>query len=280
MKQFRILDPNLPDPHAQGLCALAVMTKAPQAGRVKTRLVQPLTPEQAAELNKCFLRDTAAAISTACSRRPACPPKPRRRRVGDEGKKENKDAGASHSEAATGVCGIAVYTPVGAESAYNDILPVGFSLLPQRGEKFGERLYLAAEDLFNCGFESVCLIDSDSPTVPAENFQQAVELLSMRGDGVVLGPSDDGGYYLIGVKQPHRHLFEQIDWSTERVLIQTMQRATEIGLELKLLPTGYDVDDDVSLQRLRKELLANMTPADAAPHTREFLASFVAQQKL
>jgi len=187
---------------------------------------------------------------------------------------------AGASEEATGACGIAVYTPVGAESAYNDILPADFSLLPQRGEKFGERLYLAAEDLFNCGFQSVCLIDSDSPTVPAENFQQAVELLSMREDRVVLGPSDDGGYYLIGLKKPHRHLFEQIDWSTERVLIQTMQRATEMRLELKLLPTGYDVDDDVSLQRLRKELLANTTRADAAPHTREFLAGLVAQQKL
>ena len=252
MKQFRILDPNLPDAGAQGLCALAVMTKAPQAGRVKTRLVPPLTPEQAAELNKCFLRDTAAAISSACSR----------------------------SETATGACGIAVYTPVGAESAYTDILPADFSLLPQRGEKFGERLYFAVEDLFDCGFESVCLIDSDSPTVPAENFQQAVELLSMSEDRVVLGPSDDGGYYLIGVKKPHRHLFDQIDWSTERVLIQTMQRATAIGLELKLLPTGYDVDDGVSLHRLRKELLAGTTSADAAPHTREFLASFVAREKL
>ena len=252
MKQFRILDPNLPDAGAQGLCALAVMTKAPQAGRVKTRLVPPLTPEQAAELNKCFLRDTAAAISSACSR----------------------------SETATGACGIAVYTPVGAESAYTDILPADFSLLPQRGEKFGERLYFAVEDLFNCGFESVCLIDSDSPTVPAENFQKAIELLSMSEDRVVLGPSDDGGYYLIGVKKPHRHLFDQIDWSTERVLIQTMQRATEMGLEIKLLPIGYDVDDGVSLQRLRKELLADTTPGDAAPHTREFLASFVAREKL
>ena len=280
MKQLPILDPNLPDSGAQGLCALAVMTKAPQPGRVKTRLVPPLTPEQAAELNKCFLRDTAAAISTACSRRPACPPKPRRRRVGDEGKKQNKDAGASHSEAATGACRIAVYTPVGAESAYNDILPVGFSLLPQRGEKFGERLFQAVEDLFQCGFGSVCLIDSDSPTVPAENFAEAVELLSTPEDRVVLGPSDDGGYYLIGVKKPHRHLFEQIDWSTERVLNQTMQRASEIGIETKLLPTGYDVDDGTSLRRLCNELLTDPTSADIAPYTREFLASLVDRKKL
>ena len=271
MKQFRVLDPNLPDRGAHGLCALAVMTKAPQAGRVKTRLVPPLTPEEAAELNKCFLRDTVAAISSACSRRP----------VGDEKKMDFKpESRASHSEAATAACGIAVYTPVGAESAYTDILPADFSLLPQRGDKFGERLYFAVEDLFKCGFDSVCLIDSDSPTVPAENFQQAVELLRMSEDCVVLGPSDDGGYYLIGVKKPHRHLFEQIDWSTERVLNQTMQRATEIGIEVKLLPTGYDVDDDASLRRLCNELLTDTTPADIAPYTREFLAGFVKRKKL
>ena len=152
--------------------------------------------------------------------------------------------------------------------------------MPQRGDKFGERLYFAVEDLFKCGFASVCLIDSDSPTVPAENFAEAVELLSRSEDRVVLGPSDDGGYYLIGVKKPHRHLFEQIDWSTERVLNQTIQRATEIGIAVKLLPTGYDVDDDAGLRRLCNELLADTTPADIAPHTREFLASFVERKKL
>src|SRR4029453_12228202 len=108
MKQFRFLDPKLPDRGARGLCALAVMTKAPQAGRVKTRLVPPLTGEEAAELNKCFLRDTAAAILSACSRRS----------VGDEGNRH--ETGASHSEAVTAACGVAVYTPVGAESAYKD----------------------------------------------------------------------------------------------------------------------------------------------------------------
>ena len=248
MKTFRVLDPNFPGRMARGLCALAVMTKAPQAGRVKTRLVPPLTPEEAAELNKCFLRDTAAAISNA--------------------------AGADTA------CGIAVYTPVGAESAYTDILPADFSLLPQRGDKFGERLYLAIEDLCKCGFDSLCLIDSDSPTVPAENFEQAVELLSTSEDRVVLGPSDDGGYYLIGMKKPHRHLFEQIDWSTERVFNQTMQRATEIGIEVKLLSIGYDVDDDVSLRRLCNELLGEQGDDSVAPSTRKFLAGLVAQKKL
>jgi rSAM/selenodomain-associated transferase 1 len=262
MNPVRALDPNLSDRDAHGLCALAVMTKAPEAGRVKTRLVPPLTPEGAAELNKCFLRDTATTISIACRRRP----------VGD--------AHAPHSEAATAARGIAVYTPVGAESAYDGILPNDFSLLPQRGERFGERLYFAVEDLFKCGFASVCLIDSDSPTVPAGNFAEAVELLSTGEDRVVLGPSDDGGYYLIGVKKPHRHLFQQIDWSTERVLDQTIQRATEIGIEVKLLPTGYDVDDGASLRRLCNELLGDKALAGIAPYTREFLVSFVAQENL
>jgi hypothetical protein len=189
-------------------------------------------------------------------------------------------AGASHIEAARSACGIAVYTPVGAESTYNDILPAAFSLLPQRRDKFGERLYSAVEDLFKCGFESVCLIDSDSPTVSAENFAEAVELLSTIEDRVVLGPSDDGGYYLIGVKKPHRHLFEQIDWSTERVLNQTMQRATDVGIKVNLLPTGYDVDDDASLRRLCNELLGEQRYKSVAPNTRRFLADLVEQKKL
>src|SRR6266704_303974 len=257
MKQVRVLDPNLPDSGASGLCALAVMTKAPQAGRVKTRLVPPLTPEEAAELNRCFLRDTATAILRACSHRP----------VADGGKTAR-------------AVGVAVYTPVGAESVYTDILPADFSLLPQRGDEFGERLYFAVEDLFKCGFASLCLIDSDSPTVPSENFEQAVELLSASEDRVVLGPSDDGGYYLIGMKKPHRHLFEQIDWSTERVLNQTMQRATEIGIEVKLLPTGYDVDDGASLHRLCNELLLDTRQNDVAPYTRKFLANLSTRKKL
>jgi rSAM/selenodomain-associated transferase 1 len=270
MTAFRVLDPNFPERLTRGVCALGVMTKAPQAGRVKTRLIPPLTPEDAAELNRCFLRDTAAAISSACSRR----------RVGDANKMQFRHGIASHSEAAKAARGIAVYTPIGAESAYTDILPADFSLLPQRGEQFGERLYFAVEDLFKCGFDSVCLIDSDSPTVPAENFAEAVELLSASEDRLVLGPSNDGGYYLIGVKKTHRHLFEQIDWSTERVLDQTMQRANEIGLEVKLLPTGYDVDDSASLRRLCNELLREQVSDSVAPNTRKFLESLVARNIL
>jgi uncharacterized protein len=264
VKTFPLLDPMLSIQVSPGLCALAVMTKAPQAGRVKTRLVPPLTPEEAAELNECFLRDTVAVISNVCCRRP----------MGDvEEVKSRHQGGASHSEAAAVGRGVAVYTPVGSEQSYADILPADFFLLPQRGDGFGERLYFATEDLFKCGFESVCLIDSDSPTVPAANFHQAIELLASPDDRIVLGPSDDGGYYLIGLKKPHRELFEEIDWSTERVLTQTIQRATAIGLEVKLLPAGYDVDDGAGLRQLRDELLGENATDAVAPNTRKFIAS-------
>jgi len=248
MKTFRVLDPTRPTPINPGLCALAVMTKAPQAGQVKTRLVPPLTPDEAAELNKCFLRDTTAAISRV----------------------------TMHTEAS----GIAVYTPTGTESTYVDILPGDFSLLPQRGVDFGERLCSAAEDLFRCGFDSVCLIDSDSPTVPGENFSKAIEFLETSSNRIVLGPCDDGGYYLIGVKKPHRKLFERINWSTERVFDQTVRRAREIGLGVKLLPSGYDIDDAAGLRRLCNELLRDSVHTEIAPHTRKFMRQLIVQKKL
>ena len=130
----RVLDPHAGKQVPEGLCALGVMTKAPRAGRVKTRLTPPLTSEEAAALNTCFLRDTAAAIAASVR----------------EGLAR----------------GIGIYTPVGEEEAYADILPPEFELIAQRGDAFGERLAFAVEDLFAVGFGSVCLIDSDSPTVP------------------------------------------------------------------------------------------------------------------
>ena len=228
------------------------MTKAPRAGEVKTRLVPPLTSEEAARLNRCFLQDTSTAISVC------------------------RSVMTTPNSGGSIVRGIAVYTPVGAEAEYADILPADFYLLRQRGKKFGERLYLAAEDLFKCGFEAVCLIDSDSPTVPAENFARAIQLLSSPDDRIILGPCDDGGYYLIGLKQLHREVFERIDWSTERVFEQTRERANRIGVRVHELPGGFDVDDRASLRRLCDELLGENARDDVAPWTREFLSELIA----
>jgi glycosyltransferase A (GT-A) superfamily protein (DUF2064 family) len=137
----KVLDPASGNVIPSQRCALGIMTKVPEPGKVKTRLTPPLTPDEAAEINKCFLRDLAQSITTA-------------------------------GETSPGL-GVGVYTPKGTEAAYAEILPPGFMLLPQRGSDFGERLLHAAEDLFNLGFESVCLINSDSPTVPSSSFATA-----------------------------------------------------------------------------------------------------------
>jgi uncharacterized protein len=229
-------------------CAFAVMTKAPQVGAVKTRLVPPLSQNQAVVLNTCFLRDTGLVIAQAC--------------IPGE------------------IDGFAAYTPVGTETAFDGLLPPDFRLLPQRGADLGERLFHAAEDFFTAGYRAVCLINSDSPTLPAALIQKAVELLRPSGDRVVLGPAEDGGYYLIGLKRAHQHLFEDIVWSTETVLASTLERAHEIGLEAMLLPAWYDVDDAASLRRLCQELFSNNAesgsqPGYAAPHTREYLSHLI-----
>jgi len=244
---YRLLNPSLHQNVGKALGALAVMTKAPRAGKVKTRLIPPLTPEEAAALNICFLRDTTAAIFEAT--------------------KSGRAAG------------VAVYTPVGAKDAYHEILPENFMLLPQRGQLFGDRLSAAAEDLFALGFETVCLINSDSPTVAPSAFAEAAQVLSRPGDRLVLGPSEDGGYYLIGLKKLHRRVFEDIQWSTEKVLKQTMERAAQLRLDVHLLPTAFDVDDRKMLHRLCDEMFGPGGRNDAvAPATRAYLAEIIERE--
>ncbi len=230
---------------AAGLCALAVMAKAPRPGTVKTRLSPPLTPQQATDLSVCFLRDTAENIASLA--------------------------------AGGGAGALVAYTPVGEETAFEALLPEGFALIAQRGDGFGERLLAAAQDILGCGYGSVCLIDADSPTVPRAAFEQAVAELARPGDRIVVGPAADGGYYLIGMKQAHPWLFDGVRWSTDTVRADTRERAATAGIEVVELPMWYDVDDGAMLDLLKAELLAGMAPGFAtlagyaAPHTREFL---------
>lgn len=235
---MKFLDPSICMPEYRTQCALAVMAKAPKAGKVKTRLIPPLTLDEAAALNACFLRDTFANIGEV------------------EGAK-----------------GVVVYTPRGEEAAFSGIVPADFVMLAQRGDAFGERLCAAAADLLGCGFGACCLIDSDSPTMPHAALQHAANVLMAPGDRVVLGPTADGGYYLIGLKSAHADLFENISWSTPEVFEETVARAECAALDVTLLPRWYDVDDGATLERLCGELFGDRSePAGyAAPHTRQFV---------
>src|SRR5262249_52888605 len=205
-------------------CALATLTRAPRAGGAKPRLVPPLTLGEAADLSSCLLRDTAASMAQVAARTAAVP--------------------------------IAVYAPAGSEKEYDVLLPQGFRLLSQSSGSLGDRLYNATRELLAAGYSSVCLINSDSPTLPPERLENAILALERPGDRIVLGPADDGGYYLIGLKYAHRRLFEEVEWSTERVLDQTMERVNELGVEIEMLPPWYDLDDARTLARACQELLS------------------------
>ena len=200
------------------------MVKAPRSGEVKTRLVPPLCAEEASQLSACFVKDILANFLTVSDSLPVD-------------------------------CYVA-YSPPGSEALFRDFLPPQIRMLPPRSVGLAESLPDAIEDLIAAGYEGACLVNADSPTLPTSLLIDAVTSLRAPGDRVVLGPATDGGYYLIGLKHPHRHLFHDIAWSTERVFRQTAERAAGMRLELVTLPAWYDVDDAASLSWLYRELLA------------------------
>jgi uncharacterized protein len=216
-------------------CAVAVMAKAPRLGEVKTRLVPPLTAAEAVLLSAAFIRDVAGNILAAAAAEP--------------------------------IDGYVAYSPPGSQDVFAPLLPDGIRLLAPRRIGLGDSLFDAATDLLAAGYGAACLVNSDSPTLPTAVLVEAARALALPGDRVVLGPAADGGYYLIGLKHPHRRLFEDIAWSTEQVFGQTLQRAAELDLDVVTLPTWYDVDDIASLRQLIDELRGVEPIGYAAPHT-------------
>ncbi len=250
----RLIAPGSRLPIGKDSCALVMMAKAPRIGTVKTRLTPLLNDEQAAALSGCFIRDMAENIGGLT----------RDRRL----------------------VGIVAYTPAGAESTFAGLLPKQFYLLTQRGADLGERLNHAAEDLFAAGFGAVCLVNSDSPTLPESILSHAAAELRSSGERIVLGEATDGGYYLIGLKKPQPHLFQRIDWSTPRVFAQTVARAEEIKTHIVRLPAWYDVDDWPSLRKLFEELLGPNRPLSQsqaseyrAPFTSRFLHQLAVENR-
>ncbi len=208
-------------------CGIAFMAKASAPGRAKTRLVPPLTFEEAAVLNTAFLQDVA----------------------------ENVLLASRDCERDGGIAGYAAYGPPGSEDFFRRTLPDGIGLIEAWRQNFGDCLLHTIEEIFARGHASAVVLNSDSPTLPTAFLIETAAALARPGDRAVLGPSSDGGYYLLGLKAAHRHMFENIAWSTEKVARQTLERAREIGLDVHRLPVWYDVDDVDGLRRLHSELL-------------------------
>ena len=223
--------------HLIGTVAVAIMAKAPRPGEVKTRLCPPLLPADAAVLYRCFLLDKIAAVGALANAQPTL-----------------------------------AYTPADARAEFAALAP-GFALVPQQGPDLGARLHATLEALLAAGHAGAVAVDSDTPTLPRDFLQQAVDSLAGPGPDVVLGPTEDGGYYLIGVRAAHRELFDGVPWSTPQVLEVTLRRAAGAGLRVERLPVWFDVDTPDDLERLRAALPADGV-AGAAPETTRLLESW------
>ncbi len=210
--------------------ALIVVAKRPTPGKTKTRLSPPLMPELASALYECFLFDTLDQM----------------RQVSE----------AQHVIAYLDECD------------YFQRLAPDFELIPQEGHDLGSRLDNALTLYLSRGYERVIIMDSDSPTLPASYLSQAFHVLS-NGADVVLGPCDDGGYYLIGIKKPTSRLLREVHMSMPTVAAETIMLAKEEGLHLVTLPIWYDIDDVASLSRLIKEI--DNHDSSNATYTRQFI---------
>jgi rSAM/selenodomain-associated transferase 1 len=211
---------------------LLVVAKQPLPGQTKTRLCPPLSSTQAANLYECFLRDTLDIM----------------RQV-------------------QGVQRVIGFLPEGAREYFRQLAPE-MDLICQLGASLGERLDHLLTQALASGSQRAVVMDSDSPTLPPEYISQAFERLTDAD--VVIGPTRDGGYYLIGMKRPQSHLLRQVQMSTPHVLDDTLALAESTGLSVSLLPPWYDVDTMADLRQLDEEI-TRLSKNGTASATRDWL---------
>jgi hypothetical protein len=196
------------------------MAKQPEPGKVKTRLCPPLSPGQAADLYTAFFFDTVFFVS-----------------------------GIEHADL------YVAYDPDTARTFFSRSVPAAVKCIPQGTGDLGDRLVRISRSMFDLGYRKLIILASDTPLLPRDVIRCAIERLDETD--VVLGPCDDGGYYLIGLRFCAPALFAEIPWSTSQVLDRTIRRAREAGMTWALLPPGYDIDTWEDAERLVEDLKGN-----------------------
>jgi rSAM/selenodomain-associated transferase 1 len=197
---------------AHGGNALLVFVKYPAPGTVKTRLSPKLTPEQGADFYRALAEEVVEV----------------------------------HGGAA-GYESIVCFSPESARREVGSWLGPGVRLWGQRGADLGARQLHAMRKALQAGYSKAAIIGSDCPTITPEDIE--VAFASLDENDLVLGPCEDGGYYLIGATRPLGFLFEGISWGSERVLGETLEKALEAGLTYELLDVKYDIDSYSDLER-------------------------------
>jgi rSAM/selenodomain-associated transferase 1 len=169
----------------------------------------------------------------------------------------------------------AFFSPPEQERAFRKWLPCSTGLVPQSGTDLGERLANAFEWSHAQGHSRTIIVGTDIPTLDSDVLSDAFEAL--EGAEVVLGPSTDGGYYLVGLKEPRPGLFEDVDWSTPKVLEQTIARIDETGAAYHLLPERTDIDTWQDALTVLEEIVSEDPDGSAglAPRTRALLSALV-----
>lgn len=201
------------------------MAKVPGLEPVKSRLHGLLSPEMATVLYRCFLLDRLEALAVL-----------------------------------PGIEPLVAFTPASGRARMGALAPAGIRLVAQQGRDLGERLATVLAGLLGAGHAGAMAIDSDSPTLPMAHVLEAADVLARGAADLVLGPSEDGGYYLVGLRQPRPALFAGIPWSTDQVLSLTLEAARRLGLRTHLLPEWFDVDTERDLRRLRAAVAAGDGP--------------------
>jgi rSAM/selenodomain-associated transferase 1 len=144
-------------------------------------------------------------------------------------------------------------------------------VVPQGEGNLGDRMKRAFRHLLESrGYAAAILVGTDAPLLTVEHLAEAAHLLRTR-EGTVLGPADDGGYYLIGMTSPHDALFDGMRWGTDSVLLDTMAAADGLGAPACLIRGAFDIDTIDDIRRLERDLTEES--ADIAPHTRRWLES-------
>lgn len=214
------------------------MTKVPEPGLVKTRLRPFLSDDQCAQLSECFLIDSIRKAQLVT---------------------QNV---------------IVAYSANGDEASIFDLLPEAMTCIKQHGENLGERLISAADFAEANGCGPIIIIGTDSPTIPIEVFSSSLRELENPATQLVLGGTEDGGYYLIGLKQNIPAIFEGIPWSSDKVYSATLKQAVRIGLTgIVELSKFYDVDTPDDLRRLFAEVKNDINLRSAAPETSRWIAA-------
>lgn len=218
---------------------LVVFAKAAIAGRSMTRLGETIGDDRAAELYAGFMADIAELVADVADR----------------------------AEGAA----VVAHAGRGEHESFAPFRRRDFDFVDQGGGDLGARLDRIVGRCFEAGAERVAVVGSDSPTLRRRHFRQMREALESAD--VAFGPSFDGGYYLVGLERPLPELFDRIDWSTPRVLHQSLERARGAEVLCELLEFWYDIDTFDDLRRLRTHVLEYLAERDgeAPPETATLL---------